>query len=124
MTINELRIREWVEALRSDRFSQTTCYLHQPGTPEYCALGVACEISQLGDWDSDGYYTIFTEHDCTKISEIGDTVLPVPVAQYYGLNSCNPKLKYKELTEGISQLNDDYRLSFKAIADLIEQQYL
>ena len=111
-------LQDWIDALRSGDYIQTRDRLHVTDTCEYCALGVACEISGLGEWDVYGSYDIPDD-------DAGLTpVMPKPVALSMGLHKCNPSVVYRGETYNISQLNDDLCLSFEAIANLIEEQLL
>ena len=57
MTTNRARraaaVAQWLAALREADFGQANGYLRRDddyGKPHYCCLGVACEISGIGDW--------------------------------------------------------------------------
>lgn len=126
--LNKPRIRKWVNALRSGKYKKTTGRLKGIITskPTYCCLGVACEISKLDTWDYDGYY------------DDAQTELPGSVCDYYGFQSGDPEVTLtrtlvvkKSETKylpgdrvHLARLNDDFGLSFKKIADLIEREFL
>lgn len=42
------RQKAWIEALKSGKYSQCIRVLHIEN--EYCCLGVACELSEIGEW--------------------------------------------------------------------------
>ena len=121
MKPNKERIQKWVDSLRSGKYSQTTQTLQD--STGYCCLGVACELSGIGDWDEDLNYDI----EGVKESEC----LPKHVADWYGIEQ--DALVEIERIEGspfsqdleyITLLNDDYKMSFTEIARCIERTYL
>lgn len=108
------RMIQWAEALESGKYEQTTGELR--GDEGFCCLGVACDISKLGDWKNDCYLGV------------SDT-LPTKVAEW--LFDGRPKdevyapllFKNPYLLDSIrfTELNDDYGLSFRQIAWLIRE---
>jgi len=129
------RIRDFVAALRSGEYEQTSDQLaiEQNGERAYCCEGVAVERygAQLGhtvEWQ-DGNLTISGLHDYagngfwkqlglngrvgTDIMTSFAFVLPA------GLTMCDSE----ESSAGYMTLNDD-GLTFSQIADLIEWQFL
>lgn len=119
---NEVNMRKYVAALRSGSYSQGGGHLRKSspdGGHDYCCLGVACEVSQVGSWsfDSDsgawGY--------AARAESSSTTDLPASVQYWLGVYNANPRL-----TAGLSAINanDALKLSFKEIADLFEQAYL
>ncbi len=115
-----------VAALRSGDYKQTTGCLHDIGG--YCCLGVASDVylKERGlEWvkHSDPLSTlqgINSEYAC----------LPSEVEDWLGADECNPHLYVKDVptddyAEGefsMSACNDDLKLTFNQIADLIEAQ--
>ena len=86
----------WIEALRSGQYDQTAGALkasyasdllsHPDQDVKYCCLGVACEISGLGEWYNDHtpVYQIrgeYTTDNCTT--------LPALVQAWLGLDNNN-----------------------------------
>ena len=81
------KIADWVAALRRDDYPQGKNALRQPAYPEfdaYCCLGIACEISGLGEWQRDpmGVANAFYWPDGDRAY---DGTLPPTVAAAYGL---------------------------------------
>lgn len=102
-----------VDALRSEQFQQGKQALKRDG--KYCCLGVACQISGLGEWwnNSEGcgeYYKVQTQME--------RTVLPAAVLNYYSFRD-NSGLAAKEEFGMLTQKNDN-GWSFQAIAKLLE----
>ena len=76
--------RLWVQALRSGKYAQYLGYLHTNGG--FCCLGVACDISGLGEW-----YKLY-DRSCFSHYKISEgyqyhTKLPIEVRNWLGLNS-------------------------------------
>ena len=100
--------KKWVEALRSGRYKQTSMFLRRKKISGFCCLGVACEISGLGQWDDDGAY-------------LGDvSTLPTEVCNWLGVKSWDPEITLDGNKQTLSYLNDRNELNFRQIADLIE----
>lgn len=75
-TPEQLEHREqWVEALLSGKYPQGKSKLKSG--PRYCCLGVACEISGLGEWSTYDSYIVGAERS--------PSVLPQAVADWLGL---------------------------------------
>lgn len=86
---NKARIRKWVDALRTQKYKQTSGALRevQSGKAHYCCLGVACEVFRLA-MKEEGKGYIWLE-DGTKF--LGDSgVLPQEVQDWFGLQK-DPK---------------------------------
>jgi hypothetical protein len=124
--------RQWLEALRDPDSKQTQGKLNDGRG--MCCLGVACDISGIGEWVARAYgstmYEIATGH---YREEKG---LPDPVAKWLGLstdprhhpeNPRIPGLVTKDLaaysdsvgTITLAQLNDS-GFTFAQIADVID----
>lgn len=96
------KIKEkWVKALRSGRYKQGRGRLKRGD--KYCCLGVLCKIMRLKSRDNQ----ILSENIVDKAG------LDFPLG--------NP-VKYKDETHSLTYLNDFVGLSFKEIADIIEEQ--
>lgn len=117
-TIYKENIQKLVDALRSSKYKQGFAALKYDDC--MCVLGVACDISNLGQWEhltlSDTYCYM------TPISS-SRTHLPPDVIAYYGFPNDDPRIDYGETTETLSNLNDS-GLPFTTIANLLEEQYL
>lgn len=98
--------RKFIDALRSGDWIQTRFALHT--SEGYCCLGVACELSELGDWQSSG-----SEHP--YMSYLGESVsMPSEVMQFYGFT--------ENEAEYLAGMNDDILASFNQIADWIAKE--
>ena len=109
------RRRLWVEALRSGEYAQIAGGLRRGD--EYCCLGVACEISDLGEWEP------YPDSPDAAFAFMGmGSHLPLAVCDWLGLlnefgsfeNSDEP-----DTADGLMAMNDT-GTSFAEIADLIE----
>ena len=112
--------QKWVTALRSGKYEQVEGMLHSKNG--FCCLGVACDISGLGEWETnsapneDGnsfvYYTYLGEND----------ILPNELVEWLGLTHNMGTLnqnKNSDLTHA-----NDRSMSFEEIAILIESDVL
>lgn len=104
------RVKKWVAALESGEYKQGQFYLHDAENQTYCCLGVACDLSGLGEWDDKTDYKSYG----LNVWDWSDVALPFPVMKYYGLT-------HKQEAELIS-LNDNGS-SFKEIAKVIREAY-
>lgn len=129
MQPNKQAIRQLVDALRSGRYKQGKDALRIDDS--YCCLGVACDISGLGEWkgtniyDDDGRF-VETQW-CYELPSGASSsdVLPQAVAYYYGFESNNPMLGDEfGNTYAASAFNDQKNYGFNKIADLFEREYL
>lgn len=108
---------KWVKALRSKKYKQAKGALALG--KGYCCLGVLCEIAikeglplQKQQAISKGAY--YYDGECR--------ILPPKVSKWASLKTDNPMVKYDDDRFPLAELND-YKLSFKKIADLIEAQW-
>ena len=117
--LNEME-QKLVAALRSGKYTQTDGQLRKSDTNQYCCLGVACDISGLGQWDDkDADVFVTTEDDDRYTSE---AVLPPKVLKALGWSSDSGILTVKgrdSLPPTLTELNDEYGVTFAQIADLI-----
>ncbi len=113
MALNIRNMRKWVKALRSGEYQQTTGALKN--SVGFCCLGVACDISKVGRWDSYNCYTTDSDGDWGT--------LPVEVCSWLGIKSKNPSLRSGHGRKAASILNDDDGASFAQIADAIERTW-
>jgi hypothetical protein len=72
------RIDKWVEALESGRYKQGTGRLRDRDC--YCCLGVLCDISGVGEWNSTGEF-VFGD----GLSREFEDAPPLEVAKMFGL---------------------------------------
>lgn len=106
----------WVEALRSGKYRQTDAALRRGDG--FCCLGVACDISGLGEWSD-------TDVDGKVIYRVGEepapNYLPKAVVSWLGVAGYNPRVKVDGGTEVLAMMNDNGS-SFTEIADIIESE--
>lgn len=122
------RAMELVAALRSGKYTQTHARLKR--TDGFCCLGVACDISGLGEWKNfrHGSYEYVTKDDHAK----SDTSLPLAVQEYFGFTSSGgyfgevnieqPKGRTGHDLFSLIAMNDD-GMTFSEIADFIEKNW-
>lgn len=94
------RIREWADALTFGKYRQTSNYLRIDDS--YCCLGVACDISGVGEWDVDNFYV-------TRKGRLEGMLVEhknYDVKNYYGMD-LNDISKYMGARPGLAELNDD-----------------
>lgn len=109
------RIELWCEALESGKYQQERQMLCSGD--KFCCLGVACDISGVGDWDL-GYDYITGNHS-------DGATLPLAVRDWLGLAECDP---YVDIEDGsyacVTDLNDGRLYTFPQIAAAIRRTYL
>lgn len=116
-TITPLELRkEWVAALLSGEYKQTTGYLRRDfqGRQSFCCLGVLCELGVK--------HGIISRKEGLYGGQ--DKVLPTSLANFLTLGSVQGELnnddgKFRKAC--LSALNDD-GYSFTEIADIIENE--
>lgn len=115
--------RNWTTALRSGKYTQTVDGLHDKNG--FCCLGVACDISGLGEWR---ITTEVDDDDDTRPEEylIGTEsvtdLLPSPVQNWLGLRERTGKLTDHPDSVSLTTLNDVDQWNFTQIADFIESE--
>jgi hypothetical protein len=114
---NMRNMRKWVSALRSGKYKQGQCALRYRG--RFCVLGVACDVSGLGEWrgrdfDLDEY--------AVRDGDASPVVMPLEVADWYGVAS-SPAVKTTRGCEFLTTLNDAFGLTFSELADAIERTW-
>lgn len=96
---------DWMAALRSGEYAQTTGVLKKPGIGAgFCCLGVACDIVDPDRWESDEDSGICWEGACTN--------LPDEVRDALGLSWGD--------SDALISMNDVDRCTFEEIADAID----
>ena len=124
--------QKWIAALRSGDYKQTREQLRRNGENSYCCLGVLTDLYDKDEtvksedrWCGDLY-----SYTCGEAKYKAESVLPQPVMEWAGLEEYNPTVRYSlDTTDSeldilsLAYLNDHEKLSFKQIADLIEEQY-
>ena len=123
--MNEAKIRAnqkaWVAALKSGAYQQATAYLRiddADGISRYCCLGVACDISGLGEWKE---HRNTAPNGLLYQTESGalDKTMPVEVQEYFGITS---DARGIEFTTHLMELNDN-EYTFKQIARANEHHF-
>ncbi len=99
-------IKKLIEALRSGKYKQTSGKLKVRDT--FCILGVACDVSERGQW---------TEYDDYKIKQGANFTYSMPpdLRNEYGFDNST--------TETLVAMNED-KESFETIADYLEKKYI
>lgn len=102
---------EWVAALRSGKYKQTTGILRDD--EGFCCLGVLCDLVK----DRVGlYWTCPEDYYEAQMMGYSNGQLPGKVYRFAGLDSAIPYVDGRSLV----YLNDTQRWDFNAIADAIE----
>jgi hypothetical protein len=119
--------RRWVEALRSGEYDQTRGALQrqepdEDGNPVgFCCLGVLCELAVeekvIGSPTIGQGWVGYGRCDHTSL-------LPDPDAEWAGFTCSDPELKVGGTTKTASYLNDEDRLTFADLAEVIERNFL
>lgn len=127
--LNDAEI-ELIKALRSGEFKQIKNCLHT--SEGYCCLGVACEISKLGNWsyqfyneDTDDYnYTPepANHNDEATYLDVSSEILPIKVQWRLNWSDEAGILEFVDLNKGRMNLTilNDNGFTFDQIADVIE----
>ena len=110
-------LKQWIEALRSGKYTQTKqCLKNDKG---FCCLGVACEISGLGQFEA--------KKEVLEYLPDGNNVMGI-VHKYLGESTELPEevftlmgLPYSEFEQDLIKMNDD-GISFSEIADYLEEK--
>ena len=112
--------QELIEALESGKYTKTSGRMRREknnGNIEYCALGLACELSGLGKWEEQGAYIngqSYTYRIKGEFREYGVPMLPsVSVMKYYGFT--------REEVRTLMLQNDSWQLAFSTIAHEIKK---
>lgn len=111
---------KWLEALRSDRYTQGTGVLRS-ADDKFCCLGVLCDLAEregvvTAGRDQD-LIDEFPNMDISWNYNGDDAELPTAVLTWAGLESRNPLL----LSGSAIELNDEEQYTFDQIADEIEE---
>ena len=96
----------WLQALESDKYTQTSDALHTKDG-DYCCIGVLCDVSGLGEW--------VNPHSCSwTVSYMGESnVAPREVRDWVGLTLSGQG--------DCIQLNDEGGARFAEIAEIIRE---
>jgi hypothetical protein len=103
------RVALLCEALWSGEYKQGRTFLRTGD--EYCCMGVACDVMRRvtgrGEWRRGDYFEID--------ASINESVLPLPVADWYGFDDLNPEMPSHD-GRSAAYLNDTDELSVPEIA--------
>lgn len=132
----QLKRRELVDALRSGKYEQGIGKLKRLNGG-MCCLGVACDISGLGEWvpTSSGDWYVFTI--TIKLDDVvcDSSYLPTPIMDLFGFDHHGEFAEDQDAPEAIKATADsttpDWQLAqlndmgwtFAQIADLIEKRW-
>lgn len=97
--------QKWIEALRSGKYKQTTCWLRRD--TKFCCLGVFADVATPTEWSLPSNGTLLWEVG-------GDNALQYP--EYWDRFGVT-----YSIAEKLSELNDNGK-SFSEIADYIERE--
>jgi hypothetical protein len=141
--LHPARKAAWLYALRSGDYlqGQGQLKIETEEGPRYCCLGVACEVSGVGQWDFNGDFESYrtgrfqdgnaAEYDDRSWSTLtrrvagwlqgvdGVSVVTDFTVEYLGVTDFT--VEYLGERRLLSGLNDE-GVSFSTIADLIEEQ--
>lgn len=125
MNTNEAR-KIWIEALRSGKYQQGEGYLkvfsEEKGTFQYCCLGVACEIFK----ETLNLREEEENRGSSSFNGLG-LIPPGEIVSLLGLHTAYGN-KYGDAAEeefqgaSLVDLNDELKLSFEEIAEVLEKQ--
>ena len=108
--------KRWLEALRSDRYSQCTERL--TNGKGFCCLGVLCNLHALETGNT--WSERFRNKNRNGIHYLNvNGTLPSVVVTWAKLDSDDPIPKNRYSIESLSELND-CGMTFKQIADIID----
>src|SRR5687768_13887360 len=113
-------VRKLIVALRSGKYEQGYGVLRTFNN-KFCCLGVACDISGMGEWrecdTNDGWEYVTGEY-------ADETMPPLPVSQAFFPHETNgnPFIKVGDYGDYATNANDN-GYSFEEIADALERKY-
>lgn len=110
--MNEAVKKKWLQALRSGEYEQGFYFLYKDDS--FCCLGVLCDLyltEHKKKWDK--------INNPIKTIDEEKKLLPESVIKWAGLQEKSPKLFNGN---SLISINDDRRLKFDQIADLIEAE--
>ena len=111
---------KWIEALRSGKYQQGKCFLHQKnskGEEYFCCLGVACNISNLAtqevhppDAESESNVTVISY---TSSNDKHIETLPESIRLLFGLRTANGSFEQDERTR---EIFDDCGIEYTSLS--------
>lgn len=133
--MNREVIQQWVTALESGEYRQTTGTLRniaEDGTPQYCCLGVLCDLAVKANVITEPDHSVYRSY-YGEGNESSSSDLPLSVRNWAGLEYQDPFVDAEVPTSDdgtiprhlpASELNDAYGYDFKQIATAIRETYL
>ena len=119
--VNEARVQQWIDALRSGQFQQTQSTLRRIeglNIKSYCCLGVAQEVALANGYQVPEEVTLYWGED-----GMNDTM----ARDWYGFTSGDPILEdiqdYGRVVTCV-RANDDLFWIFAAIANALQARYI
>ncbi len=105
---------ELIRALRSGKYEKISGHLHNTDTNQFCVMGLACELSNLGSWRKFSHRHDYSEYVIPNTDDqVHVCIVPHKVSyDHYGFTD--------EFRSRLVTLNDFGR-SFEEIADEIEK---
>lgn len=102
---------KWIRALESGEYKQGRDKLFYPEEKSYCCLGVACDVSGLGEWKEMEYIVQGEERPQYE----GETYPPKAVCDLYGLD--------ESAGNTLLNMNDEEVYTFAAIARYLRTHF-
>jgi hypothetical protein len=101
--------QKWVDALRSGKYQQATSFLRNGD--RFCCLGVACDISGIGNWSGNSY--VIKGYGSSKL-------IPDEVQKWLGLRDNAGYISGDPEGTHLA-FENDHGATFERIASLIEE---
>lgn len=112
--------RKWLAALRSGKYNQTTGALYNPADDGLCCLGVLCHIEGASKEDM-RHNGQPADIDMFTDALLDYDEMTAEQASKYSNKAFSFSVKYKKKLTPLSVLNDQNKLTFKQIANIIER---
>ena len=111
------RRQKWIDALRSGDYQQTTYCLESNKSKSFCCLGVACKVAE-------SFGVVPASDIYNERGKLEGKYWPKVVREWFGFDKREGVLSTLEGQEynDLVELNDKGKLSFDAIADLLQKE--
>jgi hypothetical protein len=103
-------LEKWLEALRSQKYKKVRGALRVGDC--YCALGVLCDISELGSWEQDPY-----SNKMVYLNQVN--YLPQKVREWAGISDS----ECSSITAFLIVHNDNLKMDFTSLANELEKKF-
>lgn len=117
---------DWVDALRSGRYSQGQVMLNNKQQGTFCCLGVLCEMAvEAGVIERDPDTVTFPSQSATYYGvkrDYSSSFLPEAVQEWAGINSVGEFINDTGSRDSLVDHNDNGK-TFRQIADIIEKEF-